>query len=696
MTLEKTDSPACWLALRSTASPGSPNMLQLEGGRATFSAIDSGAVVMVVDPQGTVGRVGHVLRVRSALDTTTLYFDRVHAFATRVATRDLGLSVPVAPVVRVRVEDVSAALGRDGGPTLDALPIVDDANYVRELLELATRDDLLGPAGGPDEYVIDMSVRDRYLVGKLAPRTPSGQDEVRIEPDAAGSDEAEALEDEQKAPTHEPGAEFNRASGRVEPEEDAVDEIDTTNNQSLVPSSLGLTLCVGRDVRRIDITARWGRYVRVPKDEHEHTRLRKNRETGEKEPVKVKVWRRIPCGGTATLTLAEGRISPLTPDEREPEVRLQGTVRTNANGERLVTLFLVNGQMEPATNKDSAWLFQPEIVVRCESGAEERSVFRRRPTNDVVVDDPERDHLSLIYRRRVEFAVGHGVAVHAETALDDVSRAVEVRTEVIPRYEVSVTETPGLEPADRPPMRAMVERGWLDMRVLAEMDAAELGNALGTLVDDYAAWIDEQSARVGGEIVGHDGPGHQALDRCRTTLGRLRAGMEVLLRDGNALRAFRFANQAMALQRVHAIFALKRRRNETIDLAQVDIRENRSWRPFQLAFLLLSLPSLSDPRHVDRTSPSEAFADLLWFPTGGGKTEAYLGVAAFAMGIRRLQGVVADLDGTRGLAVIMRYTLRLLTLQQFQRAATLLCARETFRWGMRRTGVSSPLPWVCG
>jgi hypothetical protein len=107
--------------------------------------------------------------------------------------------------------------------------------------------------------------------------------------------------------------------------------------------------------------------------------------------------------------------------------------------------------------------------------------------------------------------------------------------------------------------------------------------------------------------------------------------------------------------------------------------ERPSWRPFQLAFLLLSIPSLADPTHADRVQPMEAHADLLWFPTGGGKTEAYLGVAAFTMAIRRLQGKLGGYDGSRGLAVIMRYTLRLLTLQQFQRATALICAMEKLR-----------------
>ena len=131
------------------------------------------------------------------------------------------------------------------------MPLIEDVVYVRDFLELAVRDDLLGPAGGPHELIKDMSVRDRYLVGKLAPRRPDDEQNVPrsnrpLLPMRAGD-----LEDERTAPLHEPGAEFAGASGRVEPEEDAFDEIDTTNNQSLVPSSMGITFCVARDVANI-------------------------------------------------------------------------------------------------------------------------------------------------------------------------------------------------------------------------------------------------------------------------------------------------------------------------------------------------------------------------------------------------------------------------------------------------------------
>src|SRR5208283_5455781 len=117
------------------------------------------------------------------------------------------------------------------------------------------------------------------------------------------------------------------------------------------------------------------------------------------------------------------------------------------------------------------------------------------------------------------------------------------------------------------------------------------------------------------------------------------------LDDGKAADAFRFANLAMWKQRIQSIISLRRRRDEPVDERAIDIPENRSWYPLQLAFILLNLPSITRLDHKDRTSESEAMADLLWFPTGGGKTEAYLGLSAYTMGLRRLQGTVAGRSG---------------------------------------------------
>ncbi|MES1937486.1 DISARM system helicase DrmA [Salinisphaera hydrothermalis] len=647
-----------------------PYTVVLKGERSLYQSIAEDDWVLVLNPAGYIVRAGRVLRVRSNLETTTVFFDRLATADAPVPFAKVSLTSP-SPVNVGRIEwdrfiaALSVALNR----TVDGVPPVEDRAYIRELLQLAVVDDLLGPAGGPYERIVDMSVRDRYLVGKLAPRE-AAQGGIEGLDGPLAEDESEEPVDPIVPGQHEPGAEFGTATGRVEPESDTSDEIDAASNQSLVPSSFGMTFCVDGDAERVEVDVRWGSYERVPNPEHDL--MRPNGQ-------KAKVWQRIPCGGKLLLPLTEGVIPHQAPDENYPEVRVQGSVRAkNTNGDRLVTLFLVNAQEDPETNRDSAWIFQPELIVRSEAESPKRAIFRRRPVLDANGMDPERESLEMIYRNRVEFAVGHGVAVHAETA-DDVTLATEVRSTIMPQYEVQVTETPGLDPADRPAMKEMVSSGLLDMQRLATLDIDPLVDALNVLTKDYAAWIEEERARVGVDVLGYDGQSRQAMDRCQEIQTRLQQGIDTLRSDPKALAAFRFANRAMATQRVRSQYALEVRRGKEVTVEQFDVRKNRSWRPFQLAFLLLSIPSLADPTHPDRVQPVEAYADLLWFPTGGGKTEAYLGVAAFTMAIRRMQGDLGGYDGSRGLAVIMRYTLRLLTLQQFQRATALICAMEELR-----------------
>ena len=668
--------PSTWLVQPSETLP-SDYSIRVVTPAGSKTAVKENDWFLVLN-DGEIQRTGQVARIRHDRDGTTIYFDRTAKALAVVSLASLGLTPTSAPIVRLSWDDFERSLPEFGVTKVTDIPLIDDAIYVRDLLEAAVRDDLLGPAGGPEELIVDMGVRDRYLVGKLAPLSERISDEPRNEPASSAGEEGD-LEELDKAPTHAPGAEFPQVSGKVDAEDDALDEIDTSNNQSLVPSSLGMTFCVAAAVSNITIEAHWGRYERVPNDEHDITKKRKNRDTGEEEETPARVWRRVPCGGSINLSLKDGPLNPIVPDSENEFVRVQGTVRTNAAGERLVTLFLVNGQEEPETNKDMAWVFQPELLVHGNDAELGETIFRRRPTGNTSVDDPELDRLALIYRNRLEFSVGHGVSTHADVDLDDSSKAHLIRTEIMPRQEIEVTETPGLAPDDRPAMRRMIDQGWLDMTRLATMDQTELRSALSCLMDDHVAWITEQEARLGSEIVGFDAAGRDVIDRCKETNLRLREGMERLFTDSSALAAFQFANMAMASQRVQSIYAQNRRRDDTVDVAQFDEPKNRSWRAFQLAFLLLAIPSLADPTHPDRTSTADALTDLLWFPTGGGKTEAYLGVAAFAMAMRRLDPDLGGLDASRGLAVIMRYTLRLLTLQQFQRATALLCAMEVIR-----------------
>lgn len=584
-----------------------------------------------------------VYRVRETTKSTTFYFDIVQRVEppTPLSSFDIDSLPDNAILRRLEWDKLDGACWKIYKRSFHNLPKitgkdVHEQAYLRKLLELAVADDLLGPAMGPNEEIVGMSVRERYLVGKLAPRD--------ISPDAV--------------------EEFAGTSG--DPSEDeSTKEMDEAENRSLVPSSFGFTFCVDATTEKLNVEVEWGKYERTESE----TKV-------DKDEKPMRCWKRIPSGGEMELSLESGKIDPITIDAYSPEVKLQGSVgEPLANGDRLVTLFLVNTQAEPSQNRDAAWVFQPKIRV-FHPGRE--PIFRKRPVLDENGFDSERETLEMLYRKRVEFAIGHGMSVSA-TPSDNPEFATSVETVVMPGHEIAVTETPGSRAGDRPAMKKMLEDGYLDMEKLSSMEKDELSIALHALSDDYIAWIEENEVKIETELKAHEDAARESMRQCREIQRRLEEGIVTLMNEENALEAFRFANRVMAEQRIHSIYTLKKRRDDSVDIEDLRIAKNRSWRAFQLAFLLLSIPALNDPLHKDRTAPLEAYADLIWFPTGGGKTEAYLGVAAFTMGIRRLQGTMGGMDATRGLAVIMRYTLRLLTIQQFQRATTLICAMEIER-----------------
>lgn len=638
-------------------------------------------LLLVAGTPAAVLAVGRVYRVRRR-DEVTVYLDALQRSEVSPTLGGLGIDL-AGGAARIEWTTFEAAAKAAGAP-FASLPTLagntaQEQAHIRELLRIATVDDLLGPANGPREEIVGMSVRDRYLVGKLSPMSPT-RGESEVLPFAE-----EDVEDGETPSDLRPYANEDHISRDKVPASNPFDdeeeqEIDAAGSQTLVPSSMGLTFCVAEDQESVEVTASWGRYVR-----------------GESEETGRRCWKRIPSGGTLTVPLAEGPVPPRAVDRASASVLLRGTVGPPlGHGDRLVTLFLINTQVMPSRNQDQAWVFQPQIVVK---DAEGKAVFRRRPVLQQQHDE-ERQSLEMIYRHRVEFATGHGVSVHVRTDPEDPELATEVRTAVIPEQEIQITESPGSEPGDRAGLRTLREKGWLDMGVISDPERfpdEDLLAALAVLIGDYEDWIDENAASIGSAVRGFDDQAADAMARCRQVLERLKEGRDVLRDDPDAMRAFRFANRAMASQRVRGIYARKRRRGENVTVESLDVPGNRTWHPFQLAFLLLSIPALADPAHADRTAPLTGFADLLWFPTGGGKTEAYLGVAAFAMGIRRLQGKLGGFDATWGLAVIMRYTLRLLTLQQFQRASTLICAMELLRKADPETWGAEPFTlglWV--
>ncbi|MFG1873910.1 DISARM system helicase DrmA [Sphaerisporangium sp. NPDC049003] len=524
--------------------------------------------------------------------------------------------------------------------------------------ELACRD-LLGPWNGDEEELPTRSPgpRERYLVGMLGPK-PSARS---IENDA------------DEVPDTEIGAEGSGDDGELP------DKLTPQNLGRIWASSMGMMFAVPGDVDVLKVTASWGRYTKsdIQVDD------------GKGGTRAVQAWCREPVTHPREIRLDGGASQrvPLTMERADaPGVLLAVGVRSQKDGRRVVELTLINQQTAPVRAPDSAWLFQTELKVTAPHSDREAAPCVFLPIDDPLdgddglEEDLEDRHLRLLYRNERRYAAGRNVAVHAIVP-DGQRCAAELCTTWLPAYDVPATVAPVGEGTP-------LEGVELSMDALAAASPGELAAGLMPLATGYAAWLDVQEERIPSLPEPLREAASLAVFKAREAARRIEAGVALLSGEEHARAAFRFANRAMALQRRRT--AVAKLRDESglsyeEAMAQVDEQGAKaaSWRPFQLAFVLLNLPSLTDPGHPERAADHTATVDLLFFPTGGGKTEAYLGLTAYTFAIRRLRRLVgtgADArDGMSGVAVLMRYTLRLLTAQQFQRAAALVCAAEVLR-----------------
>ena len=529
-------------------------------------------------------------------------------------------------------------------------------NEVREELAGILARDLLGPWAGPEEELAPGSnPRERYLVGVLGPK------DADIEPDITDMGLGDGADDSDAEPREITPLLSPRAGGR------------------LWASSMGLSFCVPEQVTSVLVTAEWGQYRKV---ESEHY-LRKDGSGGRT------VWKRHPVSRQLPVSLDQPRFRVPAHDDF-PEVELTARI-VRSSGCRVVDLALVNRQELPNASKDAAWLFQPSLTVTART-ASRRSFFRCRTQSRThrcwTARTSRTGNWSCCSATAWSTRPGRNVAVAAQVREGD-RRAWQLATTWLPSFDVPQTVAPRVGDT---PLLAGLELG---MDRLASLGLAELARALLPLAQGYSAWLDQRAREAAASLPEHlRDTAAEAISRARRIEARIRAGIDLLGTPGNTpLEAFRFANKAMALQRRHSEIVRARAKDPSLSLAdaerQVEERGEPAWRPFQLAFVLLNLPALTDPRHQERAAGQGGVVDLLFFPTGGGKTEAYLGLIAYTLAIRRLQGGGTGSEqrsGSDGTGVLMRYTLRLLTAQQFQRAATLICACEWLRHQDPRLG----------
>lgn len=523
----------------------------------------------------------------------------------------------------------------------------------RDLLLMSLVAEVLGPRGGPRENLGPQDdPREEYITGVLAPHRaasvePDAEQELEGDSGAGADDDAD------------PGAGVQSPAGV------AVDHlVCPALDPRARPSSLGLSFALAQDGSQptVDVCVTWARYARDGQGN----------------------WQRDPRGYLwQNVAIVDGTPLRRTPPE---DAGIEIQVRSRQDGSHWrVSVFLVNvTPIQGSAPVTEEHVFQPQIRLRCHAG----TVLVPLEEGRSAVSDEDRA-LAMMYRNRPSFARGHlcaatwasldperphptlppltaapfcwadgaatlGPAVQAQFSPPD------VRTEYVPAVSVPAPER-GWDPvAPAPELRP---------DVLSETWEPEaLRTALSPLTAAYGSWVTALDTAVSSLPIEDQPTARAAVARAGAALQRIEAGIDLVVQEDDVRLAFCFANQAIAIQSHWT----KHRVNP--------------WFPFQLAFQLLNVPAIARRDHPDRET-----CDLLWFPTGGGKTEAYLGLAAFTMAYRRLRARrTGDRLGGAGVGILSRYTLRLLTIQQFRRALALITACEVLR--VHRTA-GGPMGW---
>jgi hypothetical protein len=383
-----------------------------------------------------------------------------------------------------------------------------------------------------------------------------------------------------------------------------------------------------------------------------------------KGPIKKKLG--IPFDGLEIVVVVRGGYSRLSTDQR------------------LITVSLINRRQPDAGSIDAQCLFQAGLRVR---GLCDKSWIHPYPETEVSklgdMNSLSDEYINrLIYRQHQTFAIGHGCA--ADWPCYTPIMVSEVWTDVMPTFETPSTSADLFilnEDGNKQPIK-------VSMQKLAGLDPADTGeHEIIELVHAYGDWIQSLKAeRADVSVVPEEmqETANGLIERCNICLERVRDGIEFLKETSEtakaARQAFKLANYAMLIAQLRAtrnvrepILTADGRISWNPEIADhnpaIPDLKSGYWRAFQIAFLLMSLRGIAEPESKERE-----IVDLIWFPTGGGKTEAYLGLTVFTIFFNRLAG-----RNTGGADVLMRYTLRLLTAQQFQRAALLFCAMEHIR-----------------
>ncbi|MGI2328143.1 helicase-related protein [Planococcus sp. YIM B11945] len=548
-------------------------------------------------------------------------------------------------------------------------------------------------AGIKEEVLQKDSPSRRYAAGMLYPAQVK-QEEVSEEAKEIGQTQEEGKEGFYS----DGNSSSSSAANQTVSEDSGLDEEPIKVNQNdFAPSTMGLTFCVDAKSASFEVEFSAGLYkahkveVDVKGQQKEENDYKFSRTWWLRETIKAtKVILLSDFSGKANGQKLYSLEAANLAGERISKIDMKLHIQWRLKGKYLlITATVLNKTKMPYKAKlDEHTTFQSKIEIFSPNNGflnYPKAYERNLPLNEEDLNN------ELLFRKKANYAFGHGCSVTWNQHAQSIS---SIQTTFVPRYETE-SMTPDVK----------VMAGGKEVPLVIRMqDLAKAKNyediekVLLPLIEGYGKWIleqEEESHNLPKEL---KDSAAKNLNLCKDSLKRMEKGL-VLLQKEEVLTAFKLANKAMLLQQINGktirMAKLKKENNQTkLDfdipfkkamekMGQLDSLEN-SWRAFQISFFLLSIPSLVEKDSIDRET-----VDLIWFPTGGGKTEAYLGVAAFQMFYRRILN-----PEDAGVDIIMRYTLRLLTADQFQRAARLMCSMEYIR--RKEKGLLGQTPYSIG
>ncbi|TWH59342.1 helicase-like protein [Desulfitobacterium sp. LBE] len=495
---------------------------------------------------------------------------------------------------------------------------------VREEMLNALNTDLIGPS--EVEEMLDESPLSTYITGMLYPLKSQLPSDFELENNDFISD---TITDESETA-----------------DEEYEDKVVAKFKQQ---SSIGLSFYVIEELAKFEVKAKWGEYCKDKVEQEEDV------ESGKKKSKKT-VYIREQKTESIVVDLKGFDKTHDIPLVTDALVKIRVIQFKLKNNIKLVSVYLYNGKQSSQDRDFENVMFQAEISVKA---TDESDIFLpEHKCREKEISD------EFYYEKRPIYSRGHGCAVSWQRA--DSDKAYEITTEFIPTHEIN-----GVSPE----LESFGEK-YFSMRFMSRpSNKVETIAKLRALSDEYAHWIGDLNKNDKMQDSTFAKKGEPIIDECQKAYNRITQGIDLLEINDDVFKAFCFMNQAMYLQRSISQFASKHGKGIDCSLGDFSKEDHSTWRPFQIAFILLNIASSANPLDTYRDN-----VDLLYFPTGGGKTEAYLGLIAFVIGYRRLTASSeTEYEKDGGVTVFLRYTLRLLTTQQRDRLTKMICAAEIIR-----------------